>query len=229
MLRARIEHNRWIGHVTHRRVRVPYGLFALSHQQKQLPIINILYILRPYGVSTKREKSFRGRANVSTPICVTYIFHKPNENERVKNIIQYNTYILYIMGRSGWQARHERVKIILYFMKSETSAAHGGRFKLVVNIIQHIYLCRRVQTFVLTYKYAYIPVYRIQLRAKRFLHTFIIRTIQKMTYILYIYIYYYYYYCNVTIINGESGRYLQAVQCVQIILNIRNVPRQTPL
>jgi len=62
-------------------------------------------------------------------------------------------------------------------MKSETSAAHGGRFKLAVNIIQRIYLCRRVQTFVRTYKYACVPVYRIQLRAKRFLHTFIIRTI----------------------------------------------------
>lgn len=34
MLRARIEHNRWIGYVTHRRVHVPYGIFALSHQQK---------------------------------------------------------------------------------------------------------------------------------------------------------------------------------------------------
>jgi len=42
------------------------------------------------------------------------------------------------MGRSGWLTRYERVKIILYFMKSETSAAQGGRFKLAVNIIQHI-------------------------------------------------------------------------------------------
>lgn len=62
--------------------------------------------------------------------------------------------MIYIMGGSG-VVDDERVKIIiLYLMKSETSAAaHGGRFKLTVNIIQHIFMPRCSDVHVHTHTY----------------------------------------------------------------------------